>query len=83
MQNTKVVNLGQVKDLMAEWDKVRQGILVGRVEGWAATLRCADGREVVYLGGVYKTDRALASRAALKQSAARMLAEDEPLHVNR
>lgn len=82
MQQTKVVNLGQVKDLMSEWEKVRQSIIAGQIEGWAATLRCADGLEVVYLGGVYKRDRALASRAALRQSAARMLAEDEPLQAS-
>ena len=77
MQQTKIVNLGKVRDLLAEWEKVRAHIVTGHVTGWSATI-CDDEHETVYLGGVYQDDPAAALRAALKSSAARVLIEDPP-----
>lgn len=79
MTKTKVVHLGAVRDLQAEWEKVRQFIGTGRMKGFQLTVLDEDERETVFLGGVYKDDSQKALRASLKMSAARMLAEDEPL----
>lgn len=77
----KIVQLGEVRDLLAELDVVRQRVLAGDIAGWYGVLRDTDGEEVIYLGGLHKTDAAVALRSALKLSAARALAEDEPLHL--
>jgi hypothetical protein len=79
MKNAKVVLLGPIRELLAEWDRVRDGILAGQVKGWATTLMDESEGETVFLGGIYKTDPEKATRAALRQSAARMLLEDPPL----
>lgn len=78
METTNVVNLGQVRNLLAEWEKVREHIVAGSIEGWAATIRSKAGVETVYLGGVYREDSQLALSAGLRLSAARMMEEDEP-----
>lgn len=74
----KVINLGTVRNLMTEWDKVRQKIAAGGVASWAVTLQDDLGDESIYLGGVYKEDPAAALKAALRLSAARVLTEDDP-----
>lgn len=73
-----VVNLGQVKDLAAEWEKVRKGVVGGRIRGFYVTLMGTDGEEVMYCGGVYKTDPKASIKAALRTSARRVLGEDDP-----
>lgn len=75
---TTVRNLGQVRDLLAEWDRVRSGIVAGRVCAFHVTL-CDGDSETIYIGGAYKDDPERALRAVLRVSAARMLAEDDPL----
>lgn len=74
-----VVNLGKVRDLRAEWKRVLEVMDGRQVTDFYVTLRSADGQESVYLGGVYKTDRSAALKAALKISAARVMVEDDDL----
>jgi hypothetical protein len=76
--STKIVHLGQVRDLLAEWEQVRQAILAGQVDGFHTALRRGTA-ETIYLGGVYKEDPHAAARAVLRVSIAHMLAEDELL----
>lgn len=78
MKNTKVVQLGRVRDLLGEWEKVRQGIISGEIDGFHTALRRGE-RETVYMGGCFKNDSEAAARAALKASISRMLTEDQPL----
>lgn len=74
----KVVRLGEVRDLLAEWEKVRSGIACAEISGFSITVRKADGRETCYIGGHYRASPAAAARVALKMSALRVLEEDEP-----
>lgn len=76
MKNTKVVHLGQVRDLLAELEVIRQHVLQGNVSGWMGTLRDAEGRDTVYLGGVYKDSAEHRLGAVLKMSAARVQLEE-------
>lgn len=78
MKNTKVVHLGQVKDLLAEWDKVRQRIVAGSMGGFYTALCDAEGHEAIFWGGVYKEDSGAALKAMLKVAAVRALTEDKP-----
>lgn len=75
LKNLKIVNLGKVRDLLSEWEKVRLAILGGSVTAFQITLQC-EGTETFYLGGVYKEDPQAALKAALRASAARAMAED-------
>lgn len=77
--NMKVVKLGMVRDLLAEWEKVRRHILAGETAGFHSMFCDSDGQETLFLGGVYKEDPEKALKATLKVSAARVLDEDEPL----
>lgn len=76
MKRTKVIQLGQIRDLLTEWDKVRQRIIAGKLSGFSIILMGDADRETVILGGVYQDDPQAAVRAALRMSAARTLAED-------
>ena len=80
---SRVVNLGMVKDLLAEWDKVRAYIVAGKTGGFQ-TVFCDSqgGHETIFMGGLYRDDKNLAARAQLRMSAARMLSEDGPLRMN-
>jgi hypothetical protein len=78
VKNTRVIQLGRVRSLLAEWEKVRQGILAGQIDGFHTALRRGE-RETIYMGGVYQEDSEAAARAALKASISRMLCEDPPL----
>ena len=78
MNKTKVVNLGKIRDLLAEWERVRQHIVSGEITGFQATFCDSASGETIFLGGVYKDDPAAALRAAMKLSAARTLREDVP-----
>ena len=80
---SRVINLGMVKDLLAELDKVRAHIISGKVAGFQSAFCDSQGEnEVLFMGGIYKQDKELAARAQLRMSAARMLEEDDPLQVN-
>jgi hypothetical protein len=76
--NVKVVNLGVVKDLLTEWERVRLHIVKGDIGGFQSVFCDSQQRETIFLGGVYKHDPQKALGAALKLSAARALEEDEP-----
>lgn len=78
MKKTRIVDLGSVKDLLAEWEKVRISILQGRITGFQTTLMDEDQTETVFFGGVYKEDPKLALSAILKTSAAKTIAHDVP-----
>ena len=75
---TKVVNLGRVRELLPQWETVKAAILAGKTQGFSVTLIDDEGRDTVYIGGVYREDSRKALRAAMQQSAARTLLEDEP-----
>lgn len=75
---TRVVDLGAVRDLLSELDKLRSAILGGQVSGFSCTVMDQEERETLYMGGVYKEDPKLALSAILKASAARVMAEDPP-----
>jgi hypothetical protein len=81
--NTTVINLGKVRDMLVEWEKVRQQIVSGKISGFQTVFVDEKQRETIYLGGVYKNDPRAAMAAALKLSAARMLNEDAPIPVKR
>lgn len=75
---TTVVNLGIVKDMLAELDRVRQHVLSGNIAGFQSVFCDSQGGETIFLAGAYKHDPKQALAASLKLSAARALAEDEP-----
>jgi hypothetical protein len=78
MNNTKIRDLGQVRDILAEWEMVRQALVAGVVAGFHVGLLDQNGAETIYVGGVYKSDPEAAARAALRAWMKRMLNEDEP-----
>jgi hypothetical protein len=79
VKNTKVVNLGKVRDLLAEWETVRKHILAGNISGFQSMFcDTTTGRETIYVGGVYREDPQKALKAMLRMSAARALTEDDP-----
>ena len=63
---------------MAEWIKVKEHILNNEVQGFHTSIMGPDGRETVYIGGAHKQSAEAALKAALRVSAARVLAEDVP-----
>lgn len=71
-----VVHLGQVRDLRAEWDRVRDAVSRGRVTGFYLTVLNDNGKETIYVGGAYTEDPQLAARSALRMSMARMMDEE-------
>jgi hypothetical protein len=72
----KVVHLGEVRDLLAQWDRVRDSVRGGKTRGFAIALQDEDGREVIYTGGTYKADPASAMKSTLRLSAALVDAND-------
>jgi hypothetical protein len=78
VKNTKIIDLGQVRDLFAEWEKVRQHLATRHIKGFQLTLIGNDDSETLYTGGAYKQDPLRALSATLKMSAARALADDPP-----
>lgn len=76
MKNTKVVHLGAVRDLLTEWEVIRQHILRGNVKGWIGTLRDDADEDTVYVGGTFNHSTCDRLGAVLKMSAARVEIED-------
>lgn len=64
----KVVNLGEARDLLAQWGQVKKHILKGDIKGFAICIKDDNGLEFVYLGGQYKADPQGAARVALRMS---------------
>lgn len=83
MTSTNVIQLVGVRDLLGQVEQLRKAVIAGKVQGWTATVMDDLGKESIYLAGVYKDDPEQALKAALKQSAARVMREDaQPrLHV--
>lgn len=63
-----VVHLGKYRDLLRDWDEVRERIIKGKIHGWAITVRDDLSREAIYLGGTFKADEGAAFRAGMAQS---------------
>lgn len=76
MKNTKVVHLGAVRDLLTEWEVIRQHILKGKTKGWIGALRDEDGKDTIYVGGTFCDSSPDRLSAVLKMSAARVEIED-------
>jgi hypothetical protein len=74
----KIVNLGLIKDLLAEWDRVRSHIVSGDITGFQTVFLDSDSHESIFTGGVCKDDPRAALKAALRLSMARTLSEDTP-----
>jgi hypothetical protein len=81
VKHTKIINLGVVRNLLPEWLRVKQHIAQHKVSGWYTVMCDEEGREALYMGGVYKHEPARALQAALKISAARALIEDDPPQI--
>lgn len=75
---TNVIQMGAVRDLLAELDKLRSDVLAGEVLGWGGSVFYADGREVAYLGGSFRHNAKDQARAMLKVSVLRVLREGPP-----
>jgi hypothetical protein len=78
VRKTKIVVLGQVRDVLAEWERARSAFLTGKYKGFYLHLQNEEGGDTVFVGGVHKEDSYAATKAMLKVSAARALTEDEP-----
>jgi hypothetical protein len=78
MKNTKIVDLGQIRDIVSEWGRVREHLATRKAKAFQLVLMGDDDEETVFIGGIYKQDPQRALSAALKCSAARALAEDPP-----
>lgn len=64
----RVVNLGDVRNLMASWDEVGRRIKAGRIGAYAITIQDDEGRETVYMAGKFKSEPAQGLRASLRMS---------------
>jgi hypothetical protein len=78
VNKSNVVHLGQVRDLDRQWNEVRKEIISGHIKGFQLSLIGPTGKETIYVAGKYREHPHLATRAALRMSAARAFAEDEP-----
>lgn len=78
---TKIIDLGQIRDIRAEWAKVAHLLSNTKIRGFNLTLLDENGDEAIFLGGTYKADPHEAVKALLRMSAARVLAEDEPPQI--
>lgn len=76
MQN-KVRNLAEVRDLLVAWDQVRSAIIAGHCCGIHAVVLDDGAAEQIVSGGAYRRDPRAATRAILRASMARSIAEDE------
>jgi hypothetical protein len=79
VKNTKIVDLGEIRDVLVEWDRVRTHLLTQRAKGFQLAIIGPDESEAIFTGGIYKQDPLRALSASLKCSAARALADDPPL----
>lgn len=70
MKEQQVINLGETRELLAEWNEVRVSILAGQVSGFHAGVRNRNGDERVHLAGVYRDDPMEAVRSMFRAAAA-------------
>lgn len=83
MKQTNIVSLVRVRSLFTEWEKVKEHFRTTKVAGFQISVIAEDGSETIFRGGLLADDTALALKAMLRMSAARMQAEDEPLRAPR
>lgn len=76
MEKTNVVEMATIRELLGELDKIRADILKGDIQGWGGVVRRTDGKDVVYIGGSFKTSSADRTRAMLRVSAVLAMKED-------
>lgn len=62
---TKVIELGEVRDLLETWGQVRDFIRTGRVRGFALMLEDQAGNEAIFMGGAMRTDAQAGARAGM------------------
>lgn len=77
MKNTKVVNLVQIRHLLAELDVIRADVIKGNVQAWVGLMRDSEGRDKAYVGGAFIDNSREAAKALMKIAAARALLADE------
>jgi hypothetical protein len=70
MNKSNVVLMANVRELLAELDKLKADVLKGNITGWGGMVKHADGNEVVYLGGTFRFSSEDRTRCVLKVSAA-------------
>lgn len=75
---SNVVQMGTVRELLAQIDRLRAEVLAGDVSGWGGSVLFADGRETVYIGGNFRENAEAQARSMLKVSALRVMREDTP-----
>lgn len=73
----EVVDLGPLRDMQADLATMRALIKKGAVRGYNLTVSIDQGEEVIFLGGIYKSDPMAALKAQLRMASARMLSEEE------
>lgn len=72
-----VVDMRGVRDLLKDWDDLRQKILQGEIQSWMLSVQDHHGREAVYVGGRFKGDADAALRAGMRASWEKTKIEDE------
>lgn len=78
MHQTKVVNLSKIRELLRELDEARRRVVNGSLSGWQTTLRDEQGRDTVFLGGIFSENPQAAIPALLNASAERRFGETDP-----
>lgn len=63
-----VVHLGECRDLLQSWDRVRSEILRGHVQGFALCIKDWHDQERVFFAGTYQAEHESAASAALRMS---------------
>lgn len=72
----KLGNLGTVRDMLDQWENVRQEILSGQVLGFSTVLRRPSNADTFHIGGAYRESPEDALRASLRLS--KYLMKDDP-----
>lgn len=79
MTRRTVVEMGTVREFLAQLEQLKSELLAGEIQGWGGVVKFADGRDVVYVGGSFRTSTADRTRAMLRVSAAVALRQDDYL----
>jgi hypothetical protein len=75
----RVVHLGQVRDLLSNWEEVRTAILRSEVDGFWVALRYPSGKEAIFMGGHYADDPRSAMKVTMRVSWERTKASEATL----
>lgn len=68
LKNTKIIQLGETRELLSQWNEVKAAILAGQVTGLHAGVQTTDGT-TVFLAGTFRDDPMQAVRTMLKAAA--------------